>query len=589
MTRARTMTRAAIARPIFWRREADVAAIRDGSVEDVVGVRRGVNRTEDETDREADAGADRDVALPVAPVAVAVVGDVVPVEHHAAAHCRASDGAADGVAGDDAHRGRTGLYFDHFRVESVSAGDLVGGLGVGHGTSGERQSEGKCGSQNDRLRHGGSPGRRPRKIGPAFKACNRTAVVRGARTLVPRASPSRYGARMRDGALARAGAPPASMWVAAALALGPAVSNGIGRFAYALVLPAMRSDLHWTYTEAGWVNTANALGYLAGALATLRLLRGVRLQGLFAAAMVVTTAAIFASGLSRSYPLLLSLRFVAGLSGAVVFIGGGTLVAELFAARPERAPAAISVYFAGGGFGILLSGIPLPWLFELRGPAAWNLAWIGLGTLCAALCIPSVASALRVQGAPAARKPARWSRRPLLASLVGYFVFAIGSIVYMTFIVAWMRDRGAGAAAVSTVWGVLGIAIVLAVVPAKMALERWGAARTLTASIAVCTIGAALPLASTSLGSMVLSAALFGAGFFIPPAAVTALSQRALPREAWGSGVATYTVCFAAGQPIGPALAGAVADATGTLFAGLLTAVAVLVACCAIAALQKEP
>ena len=104
------------------------------------------------------------------------------------------------------------------------------------------------------------------------------------------------------------------MWVAAALALGPAVSNGIGRFAYALVLPAMRSDLHWTYTEAGWVNTANALGYLAGALATLRLLRGVRLQGLFAAAMVVTTAAIFASGLSRSYPLLLSLRFVAGLS-----------------------------------------------------------------------------------------------------------------------------------------------------------------------------------------------------------------------------------------------------------------------------------
>src|SRR5205814_8553630 len=75
----------------------------------------------------------------------------------------------------------------------------------------------------------------------------------------------------------------------------------------------------------------------------------------------------------------------------------------------------------------------------------------------------------------------------------------------------------------------------------------------------------------------------------IPPAAVTALSQRALPREAWGSGVATYTVCFAAGQPIGPALAGAVADAAGTLFAGLLTAVAVLVACCAIAALQQEP
>src|SRR5881394_2857638 len=90
--------------------------------------------------------------------------------------------------------------------------------------------------------------------------------------------------------------------VAAALALGPAVSNGIGRFAYALVLPAMRSDLHWTYTEAGWVNTANALGYLAGSLATLRLLRRLRPHGLFSVAMVVTSAAVFASGVSRNYP-----------------------------------------------------------------------------------------------------------------------------------------------------------------------------------------------------------------------------------------------------------------------------------------------
>ena len=379
------------------------------------------------------------------------------------------------------------------------------------------------------------------------------------------------------------------MWIAAALSLGPAVSNGIGRFAYGLILPAMRSDLRWTYTEAGWVNTANALGYLAGSLATLRLLKRVRPQGLFSAAMVITTAAIFASGFSRSYPALLSLRFVAGVSGAVVFIAGGTLVAELFATRPERAPAAISLYFAGGGLGILISGIPLPWLFELRGPGAWDLAWIGLGALCAALCVPSLAAALRVPGGPVARRPARWSLRPLLASLMAYFAFAVGSIVYMTFIVAWMRDRGAGAWEVSTVWGVLGGAIVLSVAPARIALARWGAARTFTASTVVCTIGAALPLASTAPWVMILSAALFGAGFFIPPAAVTALCQRALPREAWGSGVATYTICFAAGQPIGPALAGAVADATGTLFAGMLTAVLVLVVCGGVAMLQKEP
>lgn len=47
------------------------------------------------------------------------------------------------------------------------------------------------------------------------------------------------------------------------LMFGPAVSLGLGRFAYALVLPPMRSALHWSYATAGAMNTANALGYLA--------------------------------------------------------------------------------------------------------------------------------------------------------------------------------------------------------------------------------------------------------------------------------------------------------------------------------------
>ena len=50
------------------------------------------------------------------------------------------------------------------------------------------------------------------------------------------------------------------------LALGVTVSNSFARFAYALVLPAMRSELAWTYAQAGWLNTANGIGYLLGAV-----------------------------------------------------------------------------------------------------------------------------------------------------------------------------------------------------------------------------------------------------------------------------------------------------------------------------------
>lgn len=58
--------------------------------------------------------------------------------------------------------------------------------------------------------------------------------------------------------------------LAFALALGVTVSNSFARFAYALVLPAMRSELHWSYAQAGWLNTANAIGYLTFVIAWMR-------------------------------------------------------------------------------------------------------------------------------------------------------------------------------------------------------------------------------------------------------------------------------------------------------------------------------
>ena len=60
--------------------------------------------------------------------------------------------------------------------------------------------------------------------------------------------------------------PPPSLRTALALGLAAAVSLGLARFANALLLPAMRADLHWSYFTAGAMNTVNAAGYLAGAL-----------------------------------------------------------------------------------------------------------------------------------------------------------------------------------------------------------------------------------------------------------------------------------------------------------------------------------
>lgn len=54
---------------------------------------------------------------------------------------------------------------------------------------------------------------------------------------------------------------------ALSLSMGAAIALGIARFSYALLLPPMKADLHWTFTEAGALNTSIGVGYLIGALA----------------------------------------------------------------------------------------------------------------------------------------------------------------------------------------------------------------------------------------------------------------------------------------------------------------------------------
>jgi len=72
---------------------------------------------------------------------------------------------------------------------------------------------------------------------------------------------------------ARAPSDAQGLWLALVLSLGAAVSLGITRFSYGLLLPPMRADLGWSYTLAGAMNTFNAVGYLLGALSTPRLMR----------------------------------------------------------------------------------------------------------------------------------------------------------------------------------------------------------------------------------------------------------------------------------------------------------------------------
>jgi predicted MFS family arabinose efflux permease len=389
-------------------------------------------------------------------------------------------------------------------------------------------------------------------------------------------------------------APPAMMdfgrrfWVIVALSLGPAVSNSFARFAYALLLPAMRAELGLNYAQAGALNTANALGYLAGALFSVRYVSRLGNRRLFCVGMVVTVLALVGSGLTGEFIAQLCLRAVAGVSGAMVFISGAVLASNLFPDRPALSSSAIAIYFGGAGAGILLSGAGIPWLLATAGDDAWRSAWLAIGGVSALFAVLGIWAARRIEEPSSGARSSPWPISAFHAAFGSYFLFGAGYIAYMTFVVAWMVSHGASALDVSLTWGTLGIATMLAPIGWRVPRSRWYAAKTLGAAGVILSVGAAIPLYSTSLPAMILSAFFFGAAMFTAPAAVTDLVKTSLPRPAWGSAIAVFTVLFAIGQSIGPVLTGWLADATHSLYASLAGSVTILLAASAAAMYQPE-
>ncbi|RKN53257.1 YbfB/YjiJ family MFS transporter [Micromonospora costi] len=347
-------------------------------------------------------------------------------------------------------------------------------------------------------------------------------------------------------------------WSAARLALGTASALGISRFAYGLLLPAMRTDLHWSLAQAGALTTANSLGYLLGAVLAGIAARRRGPTATFRLGMVLTALALAATAVSGAYLALLTARAAAGIGGALVFVAGGVIASRSAAA--VRSPAPITIYFAGAGLGIAISGASLPGMMAYA-PHDWPMAWLGLAAFALLATVASWTAA-RVDGPELRSATGRRRIRPLWRTAVAYLLFAGGYIAYVTFLSAALAQEHTPVWQISTLWTVLGISAVAAPRVWDPLMGRWPPARVLTTLLALLAAASALPLVSSSHAVLAVSVLTYGATFMTVPAAVTATIRGATPPEDWTPTLSAFTTVFAAGQTIGPWAAGAIADRT---------------------------
>ena len=177
-------------------------------------------------------------------------------------------------------------------------------------------------------------------------------------------------------------------WLILVLSLAPTIGLEIGRFAYALVLPDMRDALGWSYSAAGFMNTINAVGYLAGALLASRMIRRFGLTRTLRWGTLAAVISLALCAVSGNFFVLSFARLLAGIGAAGGFVGGAALAATIAQTRPDRANFLLSLFYAGPGLGILASGLIAPFVLQGFGPGSWWIVWWAMTLLSVALIVP---------------------------------------------------------------------------------------------------------------------------------------------------------------------------------------------------------
>ena len=358
-----------------------------------------------------------------------------------------------------------------------------------------------------------------------------------------------------------------------------AVALGIGRFVYTPILPAMAEALHLSKTQAGFIASANLLGYLVGALLVAAPnLPGSRRNWLLSALAVsaITTGAM---GLVSTMLPFLALRFAGGAASAFVFVLASALVLDGLAAahRPHLAP----LHFAGVGTGIAVSALTVSAL--IAAGSDWRSLWYGPGALAFA-ALAAVAWLIRAEPVAIHRStptPLTPSRRGLPSLITAYGLFGFGYVITATFLLAIVRASAETRPVEPLVWLIVGVTAAPSVALWAKVSSRLGTRQTFSIACVIEAVGVAASVLWPSIPGTFLAAALLGGTFMGLTAQGVVAARRFAPADPRPI-LAHMTVAFGVGQIIGPSLAGALFDLTGGFALPSLLAAAALIAAAAI-------
>jgi len=370
---------------------------------------------------------------------------------------------------------------------------------------------------------------------------------------------------------------------------------GLARYAYTMLLPSMQVGLALPYDRMGFIGTGNFFGYLLSVVAAPRLIKRFRPRAVITGGLLLITLSLFGISVSHGFFIPLAMYFLAGIGTG--FANIPTMVLISFWFRSDQRGKAAGLMIGGNGAAIMLAGVLIPFLNSSFGANGWRAGWLLLAII--ALVVTILAAVLaRNHPSDMGLGPLGRSTPPSPDQLIPrehkgdgallvrlgllYLAFGATFMVYGTFIVTTMvREYGFSEAKAGMYWSWAGFFSLFSGVLFGMLSDRIGRKHGLALVFAVQSIAYLIAGLKPGGIGLMISIALYGSAVFAIPAIMAAAVGDYLGLSRAASAFSTITIFFAAGQTIGPALAGVIGKATGSftgayLLATVITAAAMI-------------
>lgn len=391
--------------------------------------------------------------------------------------------------------------------------------------------------------------------------------------------------------------------------------HGFGRMSYTLILPEMKEGLGLTYTQAGLLATGNLVGYVVFAVLGGFLASRYSARRVISLSLLLMGICMLLTGLVNSFEWAFAMRLLTGLGNGGAYVPAMALGSIWFVMR--RRGFATGIVSGGIGVGTFLGGLIIPRILLSYGADGWRYSWYYLGgavLLVAFLCYLLLRDrpedlGLEQVGASTSVKPER-EQNPSLSSSSNpnskssgtvekkpppglqwglvykvkevwylglvFSAYGFSYVIYMTFFGAFLSDEmGLDPILVGHLWALVGGLSAFCGIIWGGISDRLG--RKYGSALAYLTLALSYLIFALfhTLPAFYVSVFLFGlSAWSIPTIMAAAAGDYVGPRLA-PAGLGFISLFFGIGQALGPAVAGHLADLTGSFISSFILATSV--------------